>query len=65
MQEFTHVRHFAPSTGRVQNVWILASQQPNAGLGHVSTVDKSLGRVLTDGDAPVEYLIALDMMERH
>jgi spermidine synthase len=64
-QEFTHVRHFAPSKGQAQNVWILASQQQHAGLGQVSAVDKSLGRVLTDGDAPVEYLIALDMMGRN
>lgn len=65
MQEFTHVRHFAPSARQLQNVWILASQHLSAGMGHVFTVDESLGRILTDDDAPVEYLIALDMTERN
>jgi spermidine synthase len=62
-EEFEHVSLLYDYTGVVENVWVLASRSPIA-IGRSPKTREAGGRVLVDDDAPVEFLIAADLVQR-
>lgn len=63
MEEFEHVSLLYDYTGVVENVWILASRSPIT-IGRSPKTREAGGRILTDDNAPVEFLIAADLVQR-
>jgi spermidine synthase len=63
MEEFEHVSLLYDSRGGVENVWVLASRSPMK-VGYPPPTTGVKGRILTDDDAPVEFLIAADLVQK-
>jgi spermidine synthase len=63
MEEFEHVSLLYDYKGIVENVWVLASRFPIT-IGHLPPTTVTKGQILTDDNAPVEFLIAADLMQR-
>ena len=61
MEEFEHVSLLYDSRDSVQNVWVLASRTPIT-LGRSPLTREAGGQILTDDNAPVEFLIAADLV---
>jgi spermidine synthase len=59
---FEYVNLYYNSSEGEQNIWILASQTPIT-LGETIRSEMPLGQILTDDRAPVEFLIAADLLE--
>ena len=63
MEEFEFVSHFRGKDNKSRNVWILASHSP-IGLGVRQLPSGAEGQVLTDDNAPVEFIIAKELMKK-
>jgi spermidine synthase len=63
MEEFAHVSFLYESRGIVENVWVLASRSPIT-VGHPPPRGGAKGRILRDDNAPVEFLIAADLVQK-
>jgi hypothetical protein len=63
VQDFPHVRRLVrPAVGEgPANVWLIASGQPLA-IGQAIPDELSGGRTLTDNNAPIEALVAWDLL---
>ncbi|MEA3463307.1 MAG: fused MFS/spermidine synthase, partial [Bacteroidota bacterium] len=62
-QDFTYVNHFRSMKEGIQNIWILASKQPIS-VGRPVLSEAEAGMIFTDNHAPVEFLIALDLLSQ-
>ena len=63
MGEFEHVSLLYDARDEKQNMWILASQSPIS-QGQPPPANETKGRLLTDNNAPVEFLIAADLVQQ-
>ena len=62
-EEFEHVSFLYESRGAVENVWVLASRSP-LNVGHPPPAAGAKDWILTDDKAPVEFLIATDLVKK-
>jgi hypothetical protein len=58
-----YISHLYTSDKKGQNVWVLASEKILL-IGELPKTKLDNAHILTDNDAPVEFLAALELMER-
>jgi predicted membrane-bound spermidine synthase len=60
-QDFKHLNYIDVGKKKVKNMWVLASKRP-INIGKYLIKTHEYGMILTDNHAPIEYLIADDLL---